>query len=443
MAIFRGQNGAVILGLLTLALAAQGCKSKSKDDDEGDENTVSSTGGGGSSSGNRTGGSLNVSIKSAGAGAALRLVGQADSAHLESLKYMIGDITICKNLTVNGSGHSGGEGCLTIYANRDNNDAPASEGGATGQELYDYAQASDADHIDLMDPESVAKLSAALQIDSSHVGIYKFATITWFPVIKLTAEVPFLGGDEAMSLFTKDAVPQTITSGVDNRVSFATHVDAITTGPAEEAMVVSPNGGNWFSFAKPLEITEADIDDKVDYALDLAFNPDYVVKGVVGNSGEIIEGTGPYPTDGDPNPVYAIKLPMLALTPIAHRASESVAREEYVLDIGGERPHKRRVHLYYVAEDATKAVRGVEMQTIFTEDTPSDPGEADKAYKVTEGDDGVVIENSNNDKLFVDFVRLEAAGDTGVLKVVKFDPVTGAATEVETPYTLEAVTTLP
>jgi len=53
--------------------------------------------------------------------------------------------------------------------------------------------------------------------------------------------------------------------------------------PADKAVVILGNGGNWFKFQNPLDITQADIDQKRQWVLDLVFNPEGLVKGFSGD----------------------------------------------------------------------------------------------------------------------------------------------------------------
>jgi len=53
--------------------------------------------------------------------------------------------------------------------------------------------------------------------------------------------------------------------------------------PAEKAVVILGNGGNWFKFQNPLDISQEDIDEKRQWVLDLVFNPEGIVKGFSGD----------------------------------------------------------------------------------------------------------------------------------------------------------------
>ena len=86
---------------------------------------------------------------------------------LSSLKYYIQNIRICENAQ-----NSPSQGnCLSVY---------------DGSNIEDYdtfgyaeAKADTKNYIDLMDPESVAKLSKAIKLDSKAIGKYNYGYVQW------------------------------------------------------------------------------------------------------------------------------------------------------------------------------------------------------------------------------------------------------------------------
>lgn len=97
----------------------------------------------------------------------------------------------------------------------------------------------------------------------------------------------------------------------------------LSQGPAEEAVVLLGNGGNWFKFQAPLTITEDDIAERRAWVLDLVFNPDGIMKAT-NSIAQIAE------RDAQGTFVRGIAVPMLDLAPVPHRSTETIVRESYV-----------------------------------------------------------------------------------------------------------------
>ena len=110
---------------------------------------------------------------------------------------------------------------------------------------------------------------------------YNYGIITWSLPIKVKATLPL--GDGTF-LYTHDGETLSETIGNDNFVRYYTKASSsLGVGPAEEAVVLLGNGGNWFKFQNPLTVTSADVEERRQWVLDLVFNPEGIVKGFAGD----------------------------------------------------------------------------------------------------------------------------------------------------------------
>jgi hypothetical protein len=162
------------------------------------------------------------------------------------------------------------------------------------------------------------------------------------------------------------------------------------------AIIQHGNGGAEFAFAKPFKITAEDIASRAAFKLDLTFNPDGIIKGANGPGGRIWGDVGTFSgfttgcttTSGPTHPstypnvassivdgtnVYGIDVPMLGLTPIAHRADDPVIREQYLFHhitasgqtAANDPKFDVRVELYSLQSDPTRTVYGVSIEPLF------------------------------------------------------------------------------
>jgi hypothetical protein len=246
-------------------------------------------------------------------------IGAASASGLESLKYHIGSIAICEDLDVSGSGFQNPRGCLSVFQ---------SDPGAYQYGLQDdwtplatQARQSDDGFVDLLSASSRATLGGSTTLTYDHVRSYNYGIINWALPIKVKATVPLSDGT---TLYTHDGTSTfTVNSSNNSREYFTAPSASLLSGPAEEAVVILPNGGNWFKFQAPLTITEEDIKERRSFVLDLVFNPDGIVKGAANGAAmptQIRE------SDAQGSTVRGIAVPMLDLAPIAHRATETVVR---------------------------------------------------------------------------------------------------------------------
>lgn len=330
------------------------------------------------------GASLQMRVAASGAAPSTEkfLPGAASASTLESLKYQIASIAICESMDTHGSGFSNPQNCIDLY-HRDASEFPPYGLNDDWTPMANAARSSDNGYIDLLSAESRAQLASATVLTHQHVRSYHYGLINWALPIKVKAKV---GMNDGTFLYTHDGVNKFETVGLDGwRAYFTEPSTALTMAPAEEAVVLLPNGGNWFKFQSPFTITSADIDERRAFVLDLVFNPDGIVKGFHDSAalGAISQRTAGGRND--------ITVPMLDLAPVPHRASEDVMRESYRGTVRLEgNSFDVRLELYYVDGDAAGAVYGVDLKSLVNADTTSVPPELMKVSFLDRGDDGAL-----------------------------------------------------
>jgi len=390
------------------------------------------TGSGGSQTGNGGAGSETASIQMriaapaevSGGGLGLLAFsgGAAQRPGLESLEYHISSVQICESMQVSGSGFNNPSGCLELY--RGNEDGLSYALDADWTPLADAARASNAGFINLLSPTARETLSGITALGAEHVRSYNYGIITWALPIKVKATLPL--GDGTF-LYTHDGVTSFQTIGVDNyRDYFTTPSTSLALPPAETAVVLLGNGGNWFKFQNPLTITQADIDERREWVLDLVFNPEGIVKGYASDG----SGNGNLREQGDAGVGRGITVPMLDLAPVPHRATEEVVRESYRAHVSlGAQSFDARIELYSVAGDPNGTVYGVDAKTLVTSESTSLPPELSKiSYVVVETDGSLSFQSFTGASIISGFRRVaEPLGTTAAsLRCATHGDITGA-----------------
>jgi hypothetical protein len=330
--------------------------------------------------------------------------GQVTASDLESLKYYITDISICKQMTIDGTGYSGQSGCISVYS---------------VERLYDYDTfvaedaAQETEHyIDLMRSSDLAKLTKTTYLSEEDVGDYHYGKVDHYRPVKLTASIQL--SDETM-VYTKSGTSTLISgSGID--ATYVTQVSDITTGPAEEAIVVLPNGGSWFKFEKPFRLTSEDVENETTFQMKLAFNPEGVIKAYgFTSSNQVIQ---------DEANNYGIVVPLMPFTPVIYRTTETAKKESYLFsyastDTSLYNSFDFRLELYSVPEDTSDSIYAADTLQLLLreyEDSKTDVTQVYRPFSVTASDDATVVYAFINwlDEAFItDFTRGTRVGDTG------------------------------
>lgn len=375
-------------------------------------------GGGGSSSSGGTQASLNFEILSsasttsapserlakAGPLHSAAVNGQVTAADLESLKYYITDISICKGMTINGTGYSDQSGCISVYR-------------AERRYDYDTFVAEDAalettHYVDLMSASALSNLSGTTYLSSDHIGDYHYGKVDHYRPVKLTASIKL--NDDTV-VYTKGGTSTLISgSGVD--ATYVTEVSDITTGPAQESIVVLNNGGSWFKFEKPFRLTAEDVANETTFQMKLAFNPDGVIKAYnYISSNQVIQ---------DAVNEYGIEVPLMPFTPVIYRSSETAKKESYLFsynrtDMSPYNSFDFRLEIYTVEQDAGDSIYAADTLKLLlgaSEDTGTNVTQIYRPFSVTVSDDEIPVYafvNWLNNDFITHFTRATNVGDTG------------------------------
>jgi hypothetical protein len=325
-------------------------------------------------------------------------VGSATAHTLQSLKYYISSIRLCQNVTLQGSGYSGTEGCIDLYQNQ-NASSP-------NYETYLVTQAKDDStagrYIDLMTAEGQAALRKPVTLElplpppappepdagadasgdgndsdagapsedaegpaggsdaapPSQAGVYRFGLINFYRPIKVKAEFPVVGHPD--QYFRTRAVTHINASPAQGGfASERVEIGDTLSGPTEETTYMLNNGGALFTFQKPFVITRADLEAKAEIKIDLVFNPE--------NFGQAYESQNCrdqlYSAICDPANNVTIDMPYVRMSPVPRKAGEKTRKETYLMDYDGD--SKLRIELYYNDADAEAGIQGVDAAVVY------------------------------------------------------------------------------
>ena len=329
--------------------------------------------------------------------------GQVTASDLESLKYYITDISICKSMTINGTGYSGQSGCISVYS---------------AEQLYDYDTfvAEDAaleteHYIDLMSASDLSNLSKTTVLTNDDIGDYYYGKVDHYRPVKLTASIQL---SDDTTVYTKNGTSVLISgSGID--ATYVTEVSDITTGPAEESIVVLPNGGSWFKFEKPFTLTAEDVANETTFNMKLAFNPEGVIKAYdFVSSNQVIQ---------DEENGYGVAVPLMPFTPVIYRSTETARKESYLFSYtstGGSvyNSFDFRLELYTVEEDTSDSIYAADTLQLLLrdyEDTGTDVTQIFRPFSVTASSDPTPVYsfvNWLNDEFITGFTRAIYVGES-------------------------------
>lgn len=333
-------------------------------------------------SGAKRGATIQTQLTAAGGAPASSIAKfRGGAATLESLRYYISTIMICESLEVQGSGFGNPQGCVELYKRELGSLAYST--GEDWRPLGDIARASDEGFVDLISASSRATLASSTVLTQTDAHAYHYGIINWALPIKLRARVPLANGT---TLYTHDGVSSFETIGADNfRSYFTAPSTPLDRAPAEDAVVILGNGGNWFKFHTPLTITTDDIEEKRAFVLDLVFNPEGIVNGFADS---VAQGNLSQ-RNGSGQHVYDISVPMLDLAPVPHRADQQVVRESYrgSSTVDGT-AFDLRIELYYVDGDPSRAIYGADVKTLVNPAATQVPPSISKASFVERAADG-------------------------------------------------------
>ncbi|MET0285539.1 MAG: hypothetical protein ABW352_13750 [Polyangiales bacterium] len=328
---------------------------------------------------------IQTQVTAAGGAPASNAKLRGGAATIESLKYYITSISICEQIDAQGSGFANPRGCLQLYSR--NIGELAYDTRQDYRPLGDIARRSDEGFIDLMSASSRAALATSTSLSVNDVRSYNFGVINWALPVKLRATVPFTDGT---TLYTHDGVSSVELVGADMfRAYYTAPSTPLDQAPAEDAVVLLGNGGNWFKFQSPLTISAADIEAQRAYVLDLVFNPEGIVNGYAGSGA--IGNLSQRDTNG--NHIYDVTVPLLDLAPVPHRADQRVLRESYrgTASLDGS-SFDLRVELYTV--EGEDVVYGADLKTLVNAGSTQPPPSVIKASYIDRESDGTLTISS-------------------------------------------------
>jgi hypothetical protein len=330
--------------------------------------------------------------------------GQVSASNLTSLKYYITDISICKSMTINGTGYSGQSGCISVY---------------NAERLYNYDTfvaedaAEETEHyVDLMSSVDLSRLAKTTFLSNDDIGDYHYGKVDHYRPVKLTASIQL--NDDTV-VYTKNGTSTLISgSGID--ATYVTHVSDITTGPAEESIVVLPNGGSWFKFEKPFTLTSDDVENETTFQMKLAFNPEGVLKAYnYTSSNQAIQ---------DQTNNYGIVVPLMPFTPVIFRSTEAAKKESYLFSYTSTMgsPYNSfdfRLELYTVEEDTSDSIYAADTLQLLLrdyEENATDVTQVFRPFSVIASNDATPVYafvNWLNNDFITDFTRGTNVGNTG------------------------------
>lgn len=292
--------------------------------------------------------------------------GGASATQLESLKYYIGEISICESLTTSGTAYSSPTNCFTVYTGPSNSTLfPAGGAGSNPDyaSMVTYASSITDGFIDLMDSTSRDKITTGGSsgvASAVKAGSYKWGYISWAYPIKVKATVTA----GATTLYTHPGT----TTNRSGSSALTTASTLFTTASAEEAIVSLPNGGTWFKFQNPFVVTDADVTAKTEYQLDLTFNPDNLIRGFAytGSGGSNTPSNLNYYDGTNDGTHNAINVPFIDLTPVPRKSTDLTIVETYTATTlsGTTDTFKIRLELYYNSSDSTKSIYGATLRVL-------------------------------------------------------------------------------
>jgi hypothetical protein len=338
--------------------------------------------------------------------------GQTTATSLRSMKYAIIGISICEDLTTSGTGFSNQSNCLTLYQGPEVPTLGYDPANYDPAALMAAARALSAPFIDLLSPTSRAALSTPHTLTAADAHDYNWGIITWYLPIKITADIPMNDGS---TFRTQDGTLQSQLNP-DGIRSYWTEIAGAfeNVSTAEEAVVLHGNGGTWFRFQKPFTITQADVTSSTNFVLDLTFNPAGLIKGFKGTSSAtsiLRDSAG-----------SGISIPMIDLTPVAHKESDQVIKSTYLASVSASGLDNSqsvtdhfdvRYELYSLASDPQHAIYGVDVKTLVNTQTSRWFFDAPKvSFLETAGDGSLTFEGWDHSPMTTGFQVQSTVGAT-------------------------------
>ena len=296
------------------------------------------------------------------------------SANPDELQYAIYEVKICESLSVSGTAFNDPTNCSILYKSDNFN-----------QSDYDSNNVT-APYLDMMQMSATrTALNKGITVSP---GTYNYGVISWFKPIKVKGSVTLSGSSG--TVFTKSSMTQS---------SYVAVMPGMQTGPAQEATVTLQNGGAWFKFQSPWTY-----DGSSQVQLDLVFNPDGILKGSASTSN--------YAMQTSASGGFGINIPLLAMTPVVHTASDITQKEVYT--VAGQNGDVI-IELYYNKSDSSKTIYGVLTRSIYNASTTTDNlMDPPQTFSVSTSGSNVTLLNYQGSTIAT-LARLTTAGSSGTL----------------------------
>ncbi|MBC8071566.1 MAG: hypothetical protein IAG13_24785 [Deltaproteobacteria bacterium] len=328
-------------------------------------------------------------------------IGQASATELESLRYYISSIMLCESLDTVGTSWGNPSGCLTLYQATEMQDY-ASFGA-------DEARAHPELYVDLLDPSTLAGLNQPIAIGPEAVRQYNYGVINWYRPVMVRASVTLdTGGGDPITVFTSDG---TVVEDPMFPGAFTNEIVDLTAGPASDGVAMLSNGGNWFKFQHPFEITQDDLDAGTDYTLDLVFDPDRIISGMNCTT----RGTAFKDEAG-----RAIFVPLLELSPVPRASDDSTWRETYLIHVDDPQLSSAfdlRLELYSRTDDPERTIYGADLKGLIAAGTTNEPLAQKVSFVVDDAEGLVELQDYAGAAMVSGLARLDTVGDAGTLTI--------------------------
>lgn len=306
------------------------------------------------------------------------------SAAPTSFKVAVYEISVCEDLTINGTAFSNEKNCQKLFAQTEDSSAYSAGTVPTGVDYLDLIQ-TDATK------EKIKSYGASIP-----AGTYKYGKISAYRLMKVTGSVAL---SNSTTVYTRsDAASSSPTDLNSSKNISAT----IGTSPAQEASIVWNQNG-FFKFQTPWEFKGG-----TGVEVDLVFNADGILKGSSSCSNCILQES----TSGG----KGISIPILKMTPVVRTSSQKTRRERYVFT-GGDLNGSLTIDLYGIKDDAAKSIYGVDVRMVYSSASTVNISDPLSAQSVSVSGDVVTLKDWENKDIAI-FTRSATAGTVSATATV-------------------------
>ena len=340
-----------------------------------------------------------------------RSLGQSDVISLNSLKYRVIAVQLCRDLSVDSptsESYTSTSGCISVY------DGPF--GLIPVDSMAPNTALIDENFVDFTCPHELQRLSSNTSFGYSQMGDYSWAVVSMYHTCVVEASIPLNGGSTD-TFYTHPLNATRIYNGETLSVSDV----PLTSGPAETVALECLKSDVYVRLQKPFSVVEADVKSgTVVKNLTMAVDLDGLLR-----AGTSYSATAAL-RDRDLN---GVEIGVPGIAPVVHATTEKVFRETYLISFPtGTRfsPNiKARLELYYVDGHQSEVVAAT-----WTSDLQ---GAQDCVFPVLHKITSIHVEddkyqfwNINNQTLLGSFQRYSDRQVTQQCEMLLLDSVEGA-----------------